>query len=216
MSDFEDVRGKDAVIRFQGQKCIHSRHCVLSRPDVFVPNVPGEWIHPDAATADEIAELAHNCPSGAIAYQRLDGGPQEKPPVVNLARVRENGPLALHGELAIVVGDQTLSDSFRATLCRCGASKNKPFCDGSHGAVTFQATGEPATRASQPLATRAGAVKVTPQKNGPLLVEGNLELVSGTGRTVDRVTKTALCRCGHSGNKPFCDGTHAKVGFQSE
>lgn len=52
---------------FDGSRCIHSRHCVLDRPDVFVPNVRGEWIHPDHATPDEVVELAHNCPSGAIS-----------------------------------------------------------------------------------------------------------------------------------------------------
>jgi len=53
---------------------------VLGRPDVFVPDVEGAWLHPERATPDEIAELAHNCPSGAIQYQRLDGGPAEAPP----------------------------------------------------------------------------------------------------------------------------------------
>lgn len=105
---------------------MHSRNCLLGRPDVFVPNVQGEWIHPDAATPEAVAELAHNCPSVAITYERNDGGAAEVPPVVNVVRVRENGPLAFHGELTIG-GEPTL----RATLCRCGASQRKPFCDGS-------------------------------------------------------------------------------------
>ena len=79
----EEARGARVLIRFEGGKCIHSRNCVLARPDVFVPNVAGEWIHPDRATPEEITELAHACPSGAIAYQRLDGGPQEAPPLVH-------------------------------------------------------------------------------------------------------------------------------------
>jgi CDGSH-type Zn-finger protein/uncharacterized Fe-S cluster protein YjdI len=212
MSQPEAVRGKYTLIRFEGRKCIHSRTCVLSRPDVFVPNVEGEWIRPDAATPDEVAALALACPSGAIQYERLDGGPQERPPIVNLVRVRENGPLAFHGELMV----DGRTDSFRATLCRCGASKNKPFCDGSHVAVAFAASGEPVTQESGPLVVRDGAVKLTPRKNGPLLVEGNLEVVSGTGRTINRLSSTAFCRCGQSSNKPYCDGTHAKVGFAAE
>src|SRR6188474_288100 len=78
----EEVRGRQVVIRFDGGRCIHSRNCVLGRPDVFVPNVEGEWIHPDRATPDEVAHLALVCPSGAITYERLDGGPQEAPPKV--------------------------------------------------------------------------------------------------------------------------------------
>jgi CDGSH-type Zn-finger protein len=56
---------------------------------------------------------------------------------------------------------------------------------------------------------------IDPQMNGPLRVRGNLEITSGTGRVVARVTSAALCRCGGSATKPFCDGTHAKIGFRS-
>lgn len=211
-SPVEEVRGKRALIKFEAKKCIHSRQCVLGRPDVFVPNVAGEWIHPDAATPEEIAALAQSCPSGAIAYERLDGGEQEKAPIVNLARVRENGPMALHGELQI----EGQAPTFRATLCRCGASKNKPFCDGSHTAAGFTATGEPATAESTPLAVRNGPLAIKPLLNGPLLVTGNVEVVTGTGRTIHRTQKMALCRCGGSANKPYCDGTHSRIGFSSE
>jgi CDGSH-type Zn-finger protein/uncharacterized Fe-S cluster protein YjdI len=210
-SDVEVARGKQVLIQFEGRRCIHSRNCVLSRPDVFVPNVQGEWIHPDAATPEQIAALAETCPSGAIRYERLDGGPQEAPPRVNVARVRENGPIAIAADMEI----EGHGPALRATLCRCGASQNKPFCDGSHAAAGFQATGEPAIGESQPLAERAGRLKVRPKPNGPVLVEGNLEICSGTGHTINRVTKAALCRCGGSSNKPYCDGTHAKIGFQA-
>jgi CDGSH-type Zn-finger protein len=104
---------------------------------------------------------------------------------------------------------------FRATLCRCGASKKKPYCDGSHHAVEFSATGEPASGKTDMLPTRDGALAIDPQLDGPLQVKGNLEITSGTGRVLARVTSTYLCRCGGSANKPFCDGTHAKIGFRS-
>jgi CDGSH-type Zn-finger protein/uncharacterized Fe-S cluster protein YjdI len=208
----ELVRGKRALIRFEAKKCIHSRFCVLTRPDVFVPNVEGEWIHPDHATPEEVSELAHQCPSGAIRYERLDGGPNESAPNVNVARLRENGPLAVHGQLDVPGHDV----GFRVTLCRCGASRNKPFCDGSHNALPFQATGEPETKPSEPLPHRAGPLKITPLKNGPLLFEGSLELCAGTGRTLNRLSQTRLCRCGQSANKPYCDGSHLKVGFTAE
>jgi CDGSH-type Zn-finger protein/uncharacterized Fe-S cluster protein YjdI len=205
----EEVRGRKAVIRFDAGKCIHSRHCVLDRPDVFVPNVQGEWIHPDAATPDELLELAHNCPSGAITVERLDGGPQETAPLVNTARVRENGPLAVHAPMTLA----GQSIGFRATLCRCGASKSKPYCDGSHAAAGFQASGEPATQPSEALTVRGGTLALAPLPNGPLQAKGPLELVSGTGRTINRVTETYLCRCGASKNKPYCDGSHKAIGF---
>ena len=211
MSNIETVDGKKVRIIFEGAKCIHSRGCVLSRPDVFVPNVKGEWIHPDAATPEAVAELAHQCPSGAIRYERLDGGPGEAPPKVNTVRVRENGPLAFHGALEIAGQPPAI----RATLCRCGASKNKPYCDGSHTEAGFAASGEAPAKESVALAQRDGPLKITPAANGPLMVEGAIEVVTGTGKTVNRTVKAALCRCGQSANKPYCDGTHKKTGFQA-
>ncbi|MFO0615443.1 MAG: CDGSH iron-sulfur domain-containing protein [Polyangiaceae bacterium] len=208
----EEVRGKKLLIQFEGKKCIHSRACVLTRPDVFVPNVEGEWIHPDAASVEAVTALAHACPSGAIRYERLDGGEPEAAPIVNVVRVRENGPLAVHAELEI----DGAPAGFRATLCRCGASKRKPYCDASHVAAGFRETGEPPTEESTPLAQRNGPLRVTPTKDGPLKVEGNVEIVSGTGRTMNRATKAFLCRCGQSAKKPYCDGTHKKVGFTSD
>ncbi|MDF0753087.1 (4Fe-4S)-binding protein, partial [Marinobacter sp. 71-i] len=67
----------------------------------FVPNAPGEWIHPEAGAVEAIVGVAHACPSGAITYRRKDGGPEEAAPVVNLVRVRENGPLAFNAEMDI-------------------------------------------------------------------------------------------------------------------
>ncbi len=208
----EIVKGTRVVIRFDGSRCIHSRNCVLSHPDVFVPNVEGEWIHPDAVSPEEVALIARNCPSGAIRYERLDGGEPEPLPVVNLVHVRENGPLAFNAAVRVAGAEPQL----RVTLCRCGQSKNKPYCDNSHKAAGFAATGEPVDAASEPLPTRAGELDVTPTKNGPLHVQGPLEIVSGTGRTLGRVQETWLCRCGHSRNKPYCDGSHAKAGFEAD
>jgi CDGSH-type Zn-finger protein/uncharacterized Fe-S cluster protein YjdI len=211
MSDIENVAGKKVLIRFEGKRCVHTRHCVLERPDVFVPNVQGEWIHPDAVSVEDVVKVAEACPSGAIQYERLDGGPAEAAPPVNLVRVRENGPLAFRAELRLA-GE---SIGYRATLCRCGASKSKPYCDGSH-AGAFIATGEPASDDSPALEARNGSVEVTPLPNGPLKVKGNLEVVSGTGRTVKKATQLFFCRCGSSNNKPYCDGTHTKIGFSTE
>jgi CDGSH-type Zn-finger protein len=59
--------------------------------------------------------------------------------------------------------------------------------------------------------------KITPRDNGPLVVEGNFTLVDSTGKSFGLAGRTtiSLCRCGHSENKPFCDGSHKKAGFQS-
>ena len=208
----ETVRGRQVAIEFDGSKCVHSRNCVLERPDVFVPNAPGEWIHPDAATPDEVMALARNCPSGAIRAHRLDGGADEAAPLVNTVRVLENGPLAVRATLTI----KGEAAGYRATLCRCGQSKHKPYCDGSHATAGFVATGEPVPKESQPLATRNGTLNVEPRPNGPLKVTGPVEVLAGTGHTVNRGQEFFFCRCGQSSNKPYCDGTHKAVGFTAD
>lgn len=207
----EVVPGQHIEIHYQGGRCIHSRFCVTGGPKVFLANVQGPWIHPDAMPVERLVEIAHACPSGAIQYRRLDGQPDEAPPPVNLAFVREAGPIALRGELSIN-GEPA---GTRVTLCRCGASAQKPFCDGSHKTLAFGATGEPATQDTEALPVRDGPLAIHPEANGPLQVSGNLEIVSGTGRIVARVTTARLCRCGGSSNKPFCDGTHQRIGFQA-
>jgi len=205
-------KGAAITVKFEGARCIHSRHCVLGNPQVFIPNAPGQWIQPEAAAAEEVVRLAHACPSGAITYERHDGGAAEAPPKVNTVRIRENGPLAFNAELHI--NGET---RHRATLCRCGASKHKPYCDGSHTEAFFVASGEPEGQDPGPaLAQRGGALEVTLKADGCLHVKGNLEICCGSGRTVQRTTEAWLCRCGGSQNKPFCDGTHKKIGFKAD
>jgi CDGSH-type Zn-finger protein len=65
------------------------------------------------------------------------------------------------------------------------------------------------------LETRDGPVDIAPLTDGPLMVRGAMEIVASGGRVVARMNAARFCRCGHSENKPFCDGTHAKVGFKS-
>jgi CDGSH-type Zn-finger protein/uncharacterized Fe-S cluster protein YjdI len=212
MNKVEVAEGNDLRIRFYGRRCIHARYCVLWAPKVFKANTPGEWIFPDAMSTDTVLRVAHACPSGAIQFDRKDGGPEEEAPAVNVMNLRENGPYAFRAPMT--VGGEAIG--YRATLCRCGASKHKPFCDGSHNTVGFTATGEPETRNTQSLAVRDGPVVVSPERNGPLVVKGNLEICSGTGRVIDRVTQARLCRCGGSRTKPFCDDTHLKIGFTAD
>ncbi|HVZ37593.1 MAG TPA: ferritin-like domain-containing protein, partial [Polyangiaceae bacterium] len=124
----EHIEGKHLTLLYEGKRCIHARFCVTWGPNVFLANVQGPWINPDAMSVDSLVEIAHVCPSGAIRYRRKDGKAEEAAPPVNLLAVREGGPYAVRADLRL----NGQSGSYRATLCRCGASKNKPFCDGSH------------------------------------------------------------------------------------
>jgi len=210
--DADNIAASDEIeIRFDVARCIHSRRCVLNAPTVFLANVQGPWLHPETDSVEHLVHVAQSCPSGAITYRRLDGGEDEQAPQVNTVNLRQNGPYAVHATLNI---DEQPA-LFRATLCRCGQSKNKPFCDNSHIEAGFEATGEPATTPSEPLSERGGELHVIPLKDGPLKVRGPVEICSGTGRTINRTQYAKLCRCGGSANKPYCDDTHLRIGFRS-
>jgi CDGSH-type Zn-finger protein/uncharacterized Fe-S cluster protein YjdI len=203
----------DAIrVHFDARRCIHARKCVLGLPGVFRVN-ERPWIQSDGAPVDELAAVIRSCPSGALSYERKDGGSKEAVPAVNQARLWEHGPIEVHGDLTIA-GEPA---GTRAVLCRCGASKRKPWCDNTHLEIAFKATGEARPEAeSVTLESTGGALRVTPSENGPNHVEGNLEIVAGSGREIACTTDTWLCRCGASANKPFCDGSHKKIGFTAE
>jgi CDGSH-type Zn-finger protein/uncharacterized Fe-S cluster protein YjdI len=208
----EEVRSDKIVLRFDTGRCVHSRNCVLERPDIIVPGADTDWIRPQAGTPDEVAALAKSCPSGAITFERLDGGKQEEAPLVNSLRVLENGPLAVRADM--VINGQHVG--YRAALCRCGASKTKPYCDASHEEAGFVASGERETMPSEPLATRGGPLEITPHQNGPYQVMGALEICTGTAQQITRTAEAWLCRCGASADKPFCDGSHERIGFTAD
>ncbi len=205
------VEGKEITIIFDGKKCVHARNCVLSQPEVFRAGVKGQWIFPDNAPVEDLVVLIQSCPSGAIRYERNDGGRNEPVPAVNTARVLENGPVLVRGELVI----DGKPAGTRASLCRCGHSKNKPYCDGSHEKAGFTATGEIPVTETAPLEKRNGPLEITSLEDGPLLIKGNLEVLRGSGKRAATTQKITLCRCGHSKNKPRCDGSHSKIGFKA-
>jgi len=137
----------------------------------------------------------------------------------NAADVTRDGPLEMSGDIVVSsAGGEVLQEAERTWLCRCGASGNKPFCDGSHSKVAFEDGGELAEARLKPdVFVAGGKLAVTPLANGPLLVKGSLEVRSADGKAISyHAGQAALCRCGASGRKPFCDGTHKQVGFSAD
>ena len=201
--------GASIEIGFDMKRCIHARNCYLKLPQVFDPS-RRPWVDPDAASAEEIAAMIRTCPSGALTFQRLDNAADEATPGINRLAVQENGPNAFHGNL--VVAGEAMT---RATICRCGKTKNPPFCDYSHVDDGFSATGEPPeTGKDAPGDDPGEELTIIGHENGPIEARGALEITSGTGHRVHRGTRAFLCRCGHSKNKPFCDGSHKTAGFE--
>jgi CDGSH-type Zn-finger protein len=124
-----------------------------------------------------------------------------------------DGPYEVRGEIEIVTADGKLVASEAETwLCRCGQSANKPYCDGSHKRG-FHDASQPKPAASPAQPAGSGALRVGLRVNGPLRIEGACEVRHPVAGLIFAGQQTALCRCGQSANKPFCDGTHRSVGF---
>lgn len=204
-----EFRGQGVTVTWSRRRCIHAAACVMGLPRVFAPG-RRPWVDPTQSTADAIARVVVRCPTGALHFARNDGGPAEAVPPENSVAVTRHGPLYVHGEIEVYdeSGALRLAD-VRVALCRCGKSANRPLCDGSHLTTGFQDEGgvHPGTALADPsLVDRT--LRVRPQAGGPLEIEGPFSLTSADHRTVLLGSRVKLCRCGGSGNKPFCDGTH--------
>jgi uncharacterized Fe-S cluster protein YjdI len=150
-----DYEAPGIVVHWDSARCIHSANCLDELPEVFdVRRRP--WIRVDAATADQIAAAVDTCPSRALTYTRLDGGepgpngvrhgeaepptPEDGTPVV--IALKPDGPLLVEGPVRIEMARCEVIDvTEKAALCRCGGSTNKPFCDGTHKRIGFEAEG---------------------------------------------------------------------------
>jgi uncharacterized Fe-S cluster protein YjdI len=127
------------TVYWEPEYCIHTAACITGLPDTFDPG-RRPWVDISTATADDIARVVQRCPTGALNFRRNDGGPQEEAPAETSVQPRKNGPLFVRGTVRVVdmAGDVIREDT-RVAFCRCGGSANKPFCDGTHRAIGFEA-----------------------------------------------------------------------------
>lgn len=209
-----DFDGEHLTARWDGRLCIHAQECTRATGAIFESGRK-PWGQPDRVSADAAAEVVERCPTGSLTHQRKDGGAEEGADAENSVCVSNRGPLYLRGELALegAPGDMP-GLRFRAALCRCGNSKRKPFCDNAHEETGFTDRGAVGDKGPG-FEQAGGPLTIQAAPNGPLLLAGSFALVNGAGRTAWRGTRAALCRCGHSANKPFCDGAHVAAGFKS-
>ena len=132
----------DAIeITYDAHRCIHAEECIHGLPAVF-DSGRRPWIVPSAASADEIANVIARCPSGALHFKRRDGGPSETPQLPTTIVPTPGGPLYVRGLVQLRSADgSSVSEEVRMALCRCGQSRNKPFCDNSHFSAGFDDPG---------------------------------------------------------------------------
>ena len=127
----KQYEGRDGVVvEWRPELCYHSRNCVSALPLVFDPD-RRPWIDAGAASADDVRSAVAGCPSGAlrITAESRDAAVEIRP--------SPNGPLLVRGPIRVVDADGNVTELEKAALCRCGQSKNKPFCDGTHKSIGF-------------------------------------------------------------------------------
>lgn len=196
------------TVRWSKVRCTHVAACIVGLPRVF-DSARRPWIAPALAPPDEVATVVCRCPTGALHYERHDGGAAEAVPEVNVVTADRDGPLYLCGDIVIEAEDGTVAlRDTRVALCRCGASQHPPFCDNAHFEAGFDEPGRlgrggEAARDDTP----AGKLVVRFGAGGPLYLEGRFVLKGADGETRE-LRAAELCRCGASKTPPFCDGSH--------
>ncbi|HET9325438.1 MAG TPA: CDGSH iron-sulfur domain-containing protein [Candidatus Eisenbacteria bacterium] len=208
--------GNGIRVTWSKARCIHSAECVRGLPLVFQPG-SHPWVKPDRATAEKIAEIIERCPTGALHYERLDGGRAESATTTNTVTPEPDGPLMVRGQIEILDAEgNLLHRDTRVALCRCGGSSNKPFCDGSHRARGFSDPGEVFAGSVKPGEDPGSVLRFTVRPAGPLKARGTLVVRSADGLVRVSGGDAAFCRCGGTRNRPFCDKSHERLEFEQD
>ncbi|SIN73361.1 (4Fe-4S)-binding protein [Algoriphagus halophilus] len=130
----------EVTITWEPHKCIHSKKCITGLPEVFdFERRP--WILAEGASTERIIKQIDTCPSGALGYYFKDGVKKisEESTQELIVEVTPNGPLMVYGNLQVKLPNGETKQEHKVTaFCRCGASQNKPFCDGTHKKINFQ------------------------------------------------------------------------------
>jgi CDGSH-type Zn-finger protein len=144
-SDKRQLTEKSPVAEFAGKEitvvddfslCAHAGECVEGAPETFfTKESDGRVSHPDASPTEQIIATIKRCPSGALLY-KLRGKLVHDYFTETEVRVEKDGPLHVHRAKLNGAARPATEDHY--TLCRCGASKNKPFCDGMHATIKFR------------------------------------------------------------------------------
>jgi len=132
----DSYQGKEITIHDNRSICAHAGYCTDGLPSVFRYG-EDPFVDPDGASFEEIVDIVNQCPSGALSYTIED---ESETRIINDASIfiEPNGPYVVKGKVVLLdtaKGKGASESSY--TLCRCGASKNKPFCDGSHWDINF-------------------------------------------------------------------------------
>lgn len=127
----------DFTVVWKPKKCIHSEICWKTLPEVYDPKGK-PWINPENASVEALKSQIDKCPSGALTYTLKEEIAMEETKSIE-CNIVENGPLLVSGNLKVMLANGTTEEKKRSTaFCRCGASENKPYCDGTHKKIDFK------------------------------------------------------------------------------
>ncbi|MDA1027668.1 MAG: CDGSH iron-sulfur domain-containing protein [Bacteroidetes bacterium] len=210
--------GTEYTVTWDRSICTHSEECIRTDSKLFEKG-RSPWGQPDLVEFDELERVIKRCPSGALQYRATASEAEtllEAPEPVNTAIAMPNGPLYVRGNLSIVGSDpENPTPARRVALCRCGHSKNKPYCDNSHVAAGFKDSGA-VGREGPGLEEKGGELQIIPNKNASVRLVGNVTILAASGCSRWNGPKVSICRCGLSKQKPFCDSSHREGNFETE
>jgi len=127
----QEYVGKDMTITFNRSICAGAAHCVAQLPSVFSSESSTNWIDPDNDSPNKVIETIKACPSGALSYILGDIEHLDKRKTAKISIIK-NGPYNVEAVTYDFLPTPTNFSTTKYTLCRCGLSKNKPYCDYSH------------------------------------------------------------------------------------
>lgn len=142
---FRSYTNGEITVYWRPGKCIHSANCIIGNPTVFNTQ-RRPWINMEKASSEEVIATVDTCPSRALLYKKNESGPApdkvKEAPVPGSARVQilKDGPALISGNFIIKDANQQVIEleTEIAAICRCGASRKKPFCDGTHKQAGFK------------------------------------------------------------------------------
>jgi len=213
MGRIHRYEGEEVIVEFNMGRCIHTGDCTHALPEVFDVKRSGRWVHPDAASANAVAKVCADCPTGALrCISKATGLAMDVAPDNNSVQVIPDGPLYVHAQMTL---NGIALAPHRAAFCRCGRSRLMPYCDNSHREAGFTDDGD--VSLPMPSAMEGGGdLAITYKPGSPLLLEGPFTLLDASGASVCDSGKAAMCRCGTSNMKPYCDGSHQDIGFEQD
>lgn len=128
-------KGQGLIATDSKTLCVHAGFCVTERTDFW------DLIEQEESPIrrEALIKMIQNCPSGRLEYKKKEGGPPVEESLPKEIGIIENGPLYVRGGIVVEgANGKSYEVRNRITLCRCGASENKPFCDGKHADIGFR------------------------------------------------------------------------------